>query len=64
MNANTEKLTKEQAINLIAGIANTLELIPINGRQNTSLMEGIYRALDNLAKWAQGVPADVLEEGA
>ena len=50
-----EKLNKETARNLIEGIYNILQTIPVNGEQNTSNMSGVFRALKDLVQWINEV---------
>ena len=56
---NSQITSPEQAAQIISSISSTLELIPVNGKQNTAIMSGIYQALDALAQWAStiAVPA-------
>jgi hypothetical protein len=51
-----KKMDKNQAMQALADIYTALSTIPVFDEQCTNLKAGIFRALNEVAKWVDGLP--------
>ena len=50
---------KKKAINTVAAINNVLQDIPVKGSKHTSIMTGVFSALNQLEEWLKTLEIEV-----
>ena len=57
-----EQMSSEKAMEIVAGIYNILQTIPVSGEMHISNMSGVFPALKELGEWVQSI-RDMEEDG-